>query len=389
MTNFSRSGHYRTNANGTTFWVRDHKVSREDWDSALLRVDLRRHDASSFLSRNSVRSISGCFVNPNARCPVCSAAVFFYANQSGSRVYFDDLGPPWAKHPCTDNPRQATGKRDAPSAALTPRPKGLMRELIAAANAAGVWRGKTAGVRSGRDWTLMVITAVERRGNKNTVKAEFLDSLSHETTEFACFSSEPIFEIGDLVSKSGNHFSFLHKETLSPVEFVADGDVPVPRKKEEPAESARLRAKKGVLIKSGSRLRENRAVRSKPEIEQSERKHFQYNGVPMEQFCATLAPVVKSLSRKGARKPRDVAVHLNRQGHKTASGGLWTPRLVYILLATIFGNKETTEQSGRSAVPPGNPPIASERPNSQKPLTSEEIAKRKAALKSSLRQKNP
>lgn len=30
------------------------------------------------------------------------AEVFFYANGHGSRVYFDEIGPPWPKHPCTD-----------------------------------------------------------------------------------------------------------------------------------------------------------------------------------------------------------------------------------------------------------------------------------------------
>lgn len=39
---------------------------------------------------------------PNARCPVCGMSVFFYRNSYGSRVFFDDLGPPWPKHPCTD-----------------------------------------------------------------------------------------------------------------------------------------------------------------------------------------------------------------------------------------------------------------------------------------------
>jgi hypothetical protein len=29
--------------------------------------------------------------------------VFFYQNSFGSRVFFDELGPPWPKHPCTDN----------------------------------------------------------------------------------------------------------------------------------------------------------------------------------------------------------------------------------------------------------------------------------------------
>jgi hypothetical protein len=44
------------------------------------------------------------YVNPNARCPVCGAAVYFYQSPYGGRVFFDDLGPPWPKHPCTDNP---------------------------------------------------------------------------------------------------------------------------------------------------------------------------------------------------------------------------------------------------------------------------------------------
>jgi hypothetical protein len=44
------------------------------------------------------------YVNPNARCPVCGADVYFYQSPYGGRVFFDELGPPWHKHPCTDNP---------------------------------------------------------------------------------------------------------------------------------------------------------------------------------------------------------------------------------------------------------------------------------------------
>ena len=43
------------------------------------------------------------YTNPNAKCPVCGAAVFFYQAPNGGRVFFDELGPPWPKHPCTDN----------------------------------------------------------------------------------------------------------------------------------------------------------------------------------------------------------------------------------------------------------------------------------------------
>jgi hypothetical protein len=44
---------------------------------------------------------------PNARCPVCGAKVFFYQSPFGGRVFFDELGPPWQKHPCTSKIRQS------------------------------------------------------------------------------------------------------------------------------------------------------------------------------------------------------------------------------------------------------------------------------------------
>src|SRR5208282_1597883 len=44
------------------------------------------------------------YINPNARCPVCGASVYFYQSPYGGSVFFDELGPPWPKHPCTDNP---------------------------------------------------------------------------------------------------------------------------------------------------------------------------------------------------------------------------------------------------------------------------------------------
>lgn len=43
---------------------------------------------------------------PNARCPRCAALVYFYRSPYGGSVFFDDLGPPWPKHPCT-----ASGER--------------------------------------------------------------------------------------------------------------------------------------------------------------------------------------------------------------------------------------------------------------------------------------
>lgn len=43
------------------------------------------------------------YLIPNAKCPVCKSLVFFYQSENGGRVFFDSLGPPWPKHPCTNN----------------------------------------------------------------------------------------------------------------------------------------------------------------------------------------------------------------------------------------------------------------------------------------------
>ena len=54
------------------------------------------------------------FTDPNALCPVCGAGVFYYQNSSGSRVFFDNRGWPWSKHPCTDNPASQAGEIKRP-----------------------------------------------------------------------------------------------------------------------------------------------------------------------------------------------------------------------------------------------------------------------------------
>jgi hypothetical protein len=46
------------------------------------------------------------YIIPNARCPVCKKSVFFYESPNGGRVFFDELGPPWPKHSCTDNQKE-------------------------------------------------------------------------------------------------------------------------------------------------------------------------------------------------------------------------------------------------------------------------------------------
>lgn len=58
------------------------------------------------LQGGTTTSLSGGYVNSNSKCPVCGASVYYYESAKGGRVFFDSLGPPWPKHPCTSNNRQ-------------------------------------------------------------------------------------------------------------------------------------------------------------------------------------------------------------------------------------------------------------------------------------------
>ncbi|HIF9450616.1 TPA: hypothetical protein ACX6SQ_003259 [Photobacterium damselae] len=59
---------------------------------------------SSKISKEYFKSVEA-YTIPNAQCPVCGALVFYYEHINGSKVYFEELGPPWPKHPCTNNPK--------------------------------------------------------------------------------------------------------------------------------------------------------------------------------------------------------------------------------------------------------------------------------------------
>jgi hypothetical protein len=280
---------------------------------------LHQRDAVSLLKRNLVRSISGCFVNPNARCPECGAAVFFYANQHGSRVFFDDLGPPWPKHPCTDNPREPAPPRAGP----TLRTRGIMQELITAANTAGLFKNKVFGRRIANEWALLLVVTVEREGDENTVTAEFVDSLENEATQFKCLSEEPVLDAGDFVNMKGKEISFVHKTALVPVTFM-DGDTiivpetpepgpPPPPPPDTPVSPAARPASKF--------LKPNQAASySREPMTESEMVHFNSEAIGLGPLFAKLEPIVKAYARDQTRKPVDVSARLNAEGYKTAAG---------------------------------------------------------------------
>lgn len=116
MSIYSRRGHFRANKNGTVAWVRDHVVTRRSpyaTPQSEHSPYLRR--PSLFTSDEPARAALSINIwndrrhNRNAQCPVCGQNIYFYQNENGSAVFFDELGPPWPKHPCTvSNPLPPT-----------------------------------------------------------------------------------------------------------------------------------------------------------------------------------------------------------------------------------------------------------------------------------------
>ena len=106
MTQYKRREHDRRSRLGNWHSVQEHEVERNDWPSSAQfdsNWDTQRRLERGLLKQWGLPDQrTCCFVCPNATCPVCKKRVFFYQNEFGSRVYFDELGPPWPKHPCTD-----------------------------------------------------------------------------------------------------------------------------------------------------------------------------------------------------------------------------------------------------------------------------------------------
>lgn len=102
MTRFKRREHLRVSKLGNRHWVSSHEVERNDWDRGSYQKTYPHDYISRLQELRAARGATACYIKPNAKCPECGEPVFYYQNEFGSRVFFDELGPPWPKHPCTD-----------------------------------------------------------------------------------------------------------------------------------------------------------------------------------------------------------------------------------------------------------------------------------------------
>ena len=210
---------------------------------------------------------------------------------------------------------------------------------------------------------LLLVVSVDRTGDENTVTAEFLDSQTGETTHFKCRSGEPVLEPGDFVTMKGKEISFVDKATLIPVTFVDGAMVVIPEKAAEPTPSpqpppsAPPKVKTKLVIPKLKKA----ADYSREPMTEVEMIHFNSDAVDLGKLFAKLEPVVKAYARDQTRKPVDVSLRLNTDGHKTAAGAAWTPRLVHFLLALMFNDPKSDKKPDRKpetrpAKPAGSAP---------------------------------
>lgn len=153
------------------------------------------------------------WVNPNAKCPVCGQSVYYYQNSAGSRVFFDELGPPWPKHPCTDN------KHDAQPYELTSRspvvrPLAEVRSYKEAA--------RTAGIGLPASPPVIALIVLKARQYELTVAPAASPEAFIECYRITSADSGVRPRRGDLVFRSGKTISFFHRATMRVVTFVVE-----------------------------------------------------------------------------------------------------------------------------------------------------------------------
>lgn len=174
-----------------------------------MRRSITQQDAHRVLREfKATEGFAKYFVNPNAQCPSCGVAVFYYQNEYGSRVYFDQLGPPWPKHPCTDGMKTQTYETQVHRPAA--RRRGERIELVGAARQIGEYEGvRVAPAGYPIDWQMVEIMQVNRTVARTMVKGRLLQQDQDEmVVYFSVENVESFYEVGDVLSACFSHVSF-------------------------------------------------------------------------------------------------------------------------------------------------------------------------------------
>jgi hypothetical protein len=197
-----------------------YKTGSNGYSPRRIAIDFDRWSAEKSLARAGADiSWSACFIQPNASCPVCDAKVYYYQNQFGSRVFFDEIGWPWPKHPCTDN--SGSNYRFSVKS-LSVRTRGATLELLSAAQGIGFDPSAKFRLSFGESpWDLLSAEKTIRRGFDNYIQAKSISPSLNEPVFVAFVSAKIAPNVDDLFGFNGEAVSFLENETLRPKRLKA------------------------------------------------------------------------------------------------------------------------------------------------------------------------
>lgn len=218
---------YNHYASCTCGWCR-----HENGNSISLGAALRAYEYESSLrilrDTGAERSRAACFVNPNASCPVCGAVVFFYQNAHGSRVFFDELGPPWPKHPCTDVSSKQLSNGWVRGTSFEKRKLGKTKEILDALKTVGLdWRQQYERRYGYPPPSLYQVDEVRFKGFDNLMLISALDTLSftnqNEEQLYAKYTSPKVRpEVGEVIAFDHSKIWIFDKVNLKGRSFAAE-----------------------------------------------------------------------------------------------------------------------------------------------------------------------
>ncbi|KQP00292.1 hypothetical protein [Methylobacterium sp. Leaf91] len=296
------------------------------WHSlgAQAQITLKQYDAD--------RSRAACFVDHNARCPCCNAQVFYYQNQYGSRVFFDELAPLWTKHPCTDNGRSTSTSK------LAFRSRGSRIEIAEALQA--------VGEPPRNDWRYGLIGAVENREGHIDLRVQFPDDAQPRTLTFVgdWLPMEP----GDVVGTRGSLVSFFDLACMEPRASAVGSRIV--RILTQPPGNVSLDRWEADLLKRGTWDHFLTCWKAAPQsvvMRTEEVINFHLDETDVAAFADRMREHTRTAWDCGRRSLASMADYFNVQDLRTACGLAWNDRRVYLLLKVVFYEPSRAPDTGR------------------------------------------
>jgi hypothetical protein len=208
---------------GIQYPVRDGPVDRDDWSRHGHVGSNDEYFRIQLLQEQVRNSEFARFVNPNANCPICNEPVFYYQNEFGSRVFFDELGPPWPKHPCTDSKRSLLHAKEFTFVEPQARSVGDISQIQHWLEGGSFKLDQLSTLAHGRKaWTKAKIVKRFRNKGKFYLVLKLLKAGISKKLFIKCSSLPKRIKEGSVIAIKNDRISFLNPKTLEPKDIAIE-----------------------------------------------------------------------------------------------------------------------------------------------------------------------